>query len=163
MQTDTAIDGRIDYVIDVDYFVFTASANGKYTISAEGNTDTYGLLYGADRKLIAENDDGDNWNFKIEQELTGGQQYYVAVKHYGAGTGEYTLYINAPQGGDGDSQNAGDSFDMAAPVEVNLEKAGWFTGAQDARYFAFTPTGSGSYGIYTTGSALDTKATGQRL
>lgn len=85
--------GKIDYSGDYDYFYFTASIDGKYTIKSTGNLDTYGYLYDENGNLLGSNDDGDGNNFQVIKGLVGNRKYYVAVKAYGSQTGQYGLDV----------------------------------------------------------------------
>lgn len=87
----------INFGGDYDYFEFTPSYSGAYTIETTGTTDVYGYLYDSNKSQIASDDDnGEGNNFRIEKDLISGQKYYVAVRHYSSsGTGTYTLKVFA--------------------------------------------------------------------
>jgi len=90
------VSGSINYEGDVDFFRFTPLSSGTYTIyTTSVATDTYGTLYNSYATKLAENDDYGGHNFSITYNLTGGQTYYVSVRHYSeTGTGPYVLNIS---------------------------------------------------------------------
>lgn len=147
---ETLIGGVIDYPKDIDFFAFTAKASGIHTVYTTGNIDTVGCIYDAAATLLAENDNGMNWNFSMQVSLDAGEQYFVAVKHAGIGTGTYTLNIQSPQFPN-PSVNLGGSLEMATPIEIDVPLEGWLESNQDKRYVVFTPNETGSYGFYTEG------------
>lgn len=85
---------------DQDWYTFTAKESRKYAIYTTGTADTYGALYtetgaAAGTPIAQNNDYNRNRNFKIVQELTAGQRYYVQVRGNTADDlGEYTLHIS---------------------------------------------------------------------
>ena len=96
--------GTINYNGDLDFIKFVAPVTGEYqmyTMSYQSqNTDTYGYLYNSSQTQLAYNDDGNgNLNFKIVYTLTAGQTYYIKIKHYSTGVGDYLFKIDAPAGG----------------------------------------------------------------
>ncbi len=94
ISINTWVSGNIETSGDVDYFRFTASNIGTYTIQTSGSTDTYGYLYDQNKVQIAYNDDGDASNFLIStNNQIAGQTYYVMVRHFNTGTGSYKLGV----------------------------------------------------------------------
>ncbi len=78
------------------WFRFTATRTGKYTIYTTGSLDTIGTLYDCCGDLITEVDDYapcGKINFRIIQNLTAGATYYVKVRVHGNDTGNYTLCV----------------------------------------------------------------------
>ena len=95
INAETDVSGVINFNGDLDFFMFIPIIDGSYRIKSIGNTDTYGNLYSSDNTLIAQDDDsGDNNNFLISSDFRAGQAYYIAVKHWGSGTGSYILKIS---------------------------------------------------------------------
>lgn len=155
IDVETLVGGNIDYPKDVDFFTFTAQTDGMYSVYTTGNTDTVGYVYDVSATLLAENDNGINWNFSLEVNLTAGEQYFVAVKHSGIRTGAYTLHVVQPETQGPQEPNAGNSFDTATPIDVDIPASAWFEYENDVRFFTFQPTETGSYGIYSQSNALD--------
>lgn len=131
-----------------DRFKFRPIFSGLYDIYTEGALDTYGYLYDKKKQLLAEdNDSGSESNFKITKELSAKEWYYVGVKaNDSSDTGPYTLTIEHKTGDDhGDSMGDATRIDIGS-TNGKLEKP------NDVDFFAFTPTTTGSFKIYTTGS-----------
>ncbi len=96
INVNTNVAGAINYGGDEDFFRFTASTTGSYTIETTGSIDTFGHLYNSSQTQIATDDDsGDGNNFRITQNLTAGQTYFIKVRHFNtSGTGSYTLRVS---------------------------------------------------------------------
>lgn len=81
---DHELDGELEIPGQPDFFGFTAAHSGAYEIYTEGDTDTYGALYGSDGvTILAFNEDVDypgNANFRVSVDLVAGEIYYVKVK-----------------------------------------------------------------------------------
>ena len=78
------------------WFKFTATRTGRYTILTTGSLDTIGTLYDCCGNQIVEVDDYapcGKLNFRIIQNLTAGCTYYIKVRIWGDGTGRYTLKV----------------------------------------------------------------------
>lgn len=96
VTVDSDIMGEIETPGSTDYYKFTTTYAGIYTVGTTGFTDTYGALYDKDYNLIKDNDDSDpgSNNFSITHKLKANQTYYVAVGNYlDYGTGAYILRI----------------------------------------------------------------------
>ena len=79
------------------WFKFTATRTGRYTILTTGSLDTIGTLYNCCGNKIIEVDDYDpcgKINFRIIRGLTEGETYYVKVRISGNKTGSYTLRVS---------------------------------------------------------------------
>ena len=145
---NTEVSGRIDFGGDNDYFKFIPSQDGLYTFYTTGSLDTYGYLYNGSQSLLKSNDDsGSGNNFKIVYRLNSGNVYYIRVRAYGTTTtGSYTLW--AVQGDDHP-----DNFnDTPKTLYLNSSVSGVLDDSSDVDCFKFTPSTSGTYKIYTTGS-----------
>ena len=105
--TDVAVPGaaagRIDPVSDQDYFRFRLSSPGTIVAWSSGLLDTYGALYDANGRRLAENDDSANsLNFRIERPSAAGT-YYVSVASFGRSlVGAYTLHLSLKGSGSPD-------------------------------------------------------------
>jgi len=93
------VTGNISPAGDLDWFQFTASVSGTYTIETWAGTltDNYMYLYGPNNQttLVAQDDDsGIGYAAKITRALTNTGTYYVKVKAYSSsGTGTYTINV----------------------------------------------------------------------
>ncbi len=76
-------------------YKFTPEKSGEYVFYSEGNTDTVGTLYKADKTYISSSDDdGNGTNFKITATLTAGTTYYLGARFKSAeATGEITVKL----------------------------------------------------------------------
>ncbi|MDF1569570.1 MAG: PPC domain-containing protein [Spirochaetaceae bacterium] len=81
---------------DVDWVRFEVSSPGNYRIRTQGEIDTYMELYDESGVMIAENDDGENYNAMIEYRLDRGT-FYISVSPYGAANPDevYELIVNS--------------------------------------------------------------------
>lgn len=71
LQVGNQVSDAIDYSGDVDFFKFTPTYSGTYTMATSGSTDTYGYLYDASLSQLAYNDDSNGTtNFSISYSLT---------------------------------------------------------------------------------------------
>ncbi len=88
--------GAIECPGGEQWFKFIATKTGQYTILTMSYLDTIGTLYDCYGNQIVEVDDhtpSGNIDFRITQNLTAGNTYYVKVRIYGDDTGNYTLRI----------------------------------------------------------------------
>ncbi len=109
-----SVSGYLHSYGDVDYYTFVPARNCVMEIYTEGDTNTYGKLYGAECDLIAYDNNGNgNGNFKITAHLEGMKRYYIAVSHNSStGYGDYILrfyfikdYMQKPDLGSSSSPN----------------------------------------------------------
>jgi hypothetical protein len=76
-----------------DWFTFTITQPGVYTIGTTGGMDTILTLYGGgDEELDSDDDSGSNDNARIERNLERGT-YYARVTLYDGGYGEYSFFV----------------------------------------------------------------------
>ncbi len=143
--------GVINFGGDVDYFKFTTSSTGTYTIETASSIDTYGYLYDAYGTEITHNDDGgENTNFYISYNLSSNTTYYVKVRHYSSsGTGNYNLKIQYQSGS---SDDHGDDIYHATRLYINSPKSGVINYGGDVDYFVVNSGAYTSLTFYTTGS-----------
>ena len=67
---------------DLDYFQIVLATAGSLTVKSLGDADTHGTLFDSDCNELARNyRDGENVNFRIQQELAAGT-YYVDVNNF---------------------------------------------------------------------------------
>lgn len=159
-----SVSGSIETSGDVDYFKFTVPSGkgGTYWIYTTGSLDTKGWLYDSSQTELNYNDDnttmGGSNNFGIEHTLTASRTYYVKVGAYSTNTGSYTLNI-ARQVVDDYGDNASSAYTITLASAGNTKTlSGSIEESADVDYFKFTPTISGTYKFYTSGS-LDTIGT----
>jgi len=79
-----------------EVFVIDPMVTGDYTIGTTGQVDTYGILYNSENEIIAESDDGDDYdsNFKISATLDLSETYYLYVSGFAYdNTGFYKVYM----------------------------------------------------------------------
>ena len=78
------------------WFKFTATRTGTYTICTTGSLDTIGTLYNSRGEEIVEVDDYEpcgKLNFRIIQRLRANVTYYIKVRVHGNDTGNYSLKV----------------------------------------------------------------------
>ena len=142
------ITGTIAPAGDVDWYSFTVSTAGVYTINTASGTlaDNYMYLYGPDSQttLLQEDDDnGASLAAQIVRTLTVGT-YYVKMRAYSAtATGTYTIHVSlAPP---------------ATIVELSINAApvtGTIAPAADVDWYSFTVATAGVYTINTAAGTL---------
>ena len=144
--------GRIDPANDDDYFRFVVASISDVHIRTTGSLDTYGVLYDSSGQELATNDDGgEGYNFRIQQELAAGT-YYVRISELGRNsTGAYTLHLEALE-----CDDHCDSRLAATLVAVPSQTAGRIDPADDYDYFRFVVASRSTVLVRTTGSSLDT-------
>lgn len=84
----------IDPAGDNDYIRFYAYSGNKYIFYTESSIDTYGHLYDSSQsQLDYDDDDGTDYNFRIEYTITSSGYYFLRVRGYSSSTqGPYALY-----------------------------------------------------------------------
>jgi len=88
---NSTTDGNIETTGDNDYFRINVTGIGTLLVQTTGGTDTYGYLLDVTGVPLIEDDDaGAENNFQLSYAVTAGT-YYVRVRHYAAGTGDYQL------------------------------------------------------------------------
>ena len=144
--------GRIDPANDDDYFRFVVASISEVHIRTTGSLDTYGVLYDSSGQELATDDDGgEGYNFRIQQELAAGT-YYVRISELGRNsTGAYTLHLEALE-----CDDHCDSRLAATLVSVPSQTAGRIDPADDYDYFRFVVASRSAVLVRTTGSSLDT-------
>lgn len=91
-----AVDGGRDQNPEnYNIFKFVAPKSGEARFYTQGSSDTYGMLFDSNFKVLTSDDDnGDGSNFKFVNKVVKGNVYYVGMRSYGGGyIGEYTLVI----------------------------------------------------------------------
>lgn len=97
---DKPIAGELN-VGEYKWYHFTAPENGIYTFQTNSEIDTYGEIfsqiipgYSTSGRIMYNDDDGDNRNFKLSYEIYKGRTIYLRVRGYNwKSTGLYSLYV----------------------------------------------------------------------
>ena len=124
----TAVDGRIGVDGDVDYFRLEPTAPTEVEIFTTGDLDTTGSLRdNTNGELVADDDDGEGFNFRIVADLQAGI-YYVRVASSGGDTGAYQLQarLRTGSGTPGDGGTPGSSVGNSIGMEFMWIPAGEF-------------------------------------
>lgn len=85
-------DDRLDHAEDRVDFLVDINEPGLYTFFTIGQTDTYCELYASSNAMLAYNDDGEDFNCRIQHALEAGQ-YRFNVRGYGGTTGDFTARL----------------------------------------------------------------------
>jgi hypothetical protein len=96
ISDESETSGNIGCPRGEQWFKFTATRTGQYTIYTKGYEDTIGTLYDCCGNQIIEIDDYapcGALNFRMIIDLTAGSTYYVKVRLCGEHTGNYTLRV----------------------------------------------------------------------
>jgi len=93
VSSTSSTPGQIGPARDVDYFRVRVTQAGTLTVETTGSMDTVGTLWQGDEEIMTDDDGGDGHNFRLVAPVAAGT-YVVAVRGYGASTGQYTLNVN---------------------------------------------------------------------
>ncbi len=93
VSSTSSTPGQIGPAHDVDYFRIRVPQAGTLTVETTGPLDTVGTLWQGDEEITTDDDGGDGHNFRLVTPVDAGT-YVVAVRGYGASTGQYTLDVN---------------------------------------------------------------------
>jgi len=135
---------RIDYAGDIDWFRFTPTVTGTWSISSTGSA-YYGILYLADGiTQVAWNQDSVvGGGFRITTELTADQTYYVEVQSTDLNRRDYTLTTTPPGGatitvspGQWDAPDSGGTkvVQVTSNAAWKLSTPGWITTSAASGY-----------------------------
>ena len=107
---NTSINGIVDYAGDIDFFKLDITERAMVNIYTSGNIDTYGHLLDSNGAEISKDDQsGSGNNFRITADLDPGT-YFIKVRHYSTGTGQYTLHV----------KELGDIVQIGTPILASL-------------------------------------------
>ena len=129
------VEGVIDYVVDSDYFRFTAEEGQLYQIDVRLGSlpDSELTLLGPDGwELTYNNDHGDSLASRIVWEAPASGAYYLEVLGYGAG--RYMLTVSHSTIVD----DHGNDIDDATVAAVAVDVEGVIDYVVDSDYFRFT-------------------------
>ncbi len=93
VSSTSSTPGQIGPAHDVDYFRVRVPQAGTLTVETTGAMDTVGTLWRGSEEITTDDDGGDGYNFRLVAPVAAGT-YVVAVRGYGASTGQYTLAVN---------------------------------------------------------------------
>ena len=93
VSSTSATPGQIGPASDVDYFQVRVPQAGTLTVETTGALDTVGTLWRGSEEITTDDDGGAGYNFRLVAPVAAGT-YVVAVRGYGAATGQYTLAVN---------------------------------------------------------------------
>jgi len=146
----TPLEASLEYVEDLDFFLFTAPESGTYVIKSDGTTDTAADLFREYLRLSLayDYDSGDGGNFQIVYDLEAGKSYYLSVNGQNNEVGDYTLFVFLVQ----------DDFSSAVPLTPGTPADGRIELPYGSNFYLFTAPTSDLYVIETTGST-DTTGT----
>lgn len=134
--------GSISTVGATVVYKFVPTYTGLYVLYSSGSLDLYVTIYDSNGNQLATNDDsGGGLNFALMRNLVSGSTYYYEVKispYAGAAslkTGSYTMYLTQ-----------GTQITTTSYQNAYISYTGGYT------LFVFSPTYSGTYIIYSTGT-----------
>ena len=93
VSSTSSTPGQIGPASDVDYFQVRVPQAGTLTVETTGAMDTVGTLWRGSEEITTDDDGGAGYNFRLVAPVAAGT-YVVAVRGYGAATGQYTLAVN---------------------------------------------------------------------
>jgi hypothetical protein len=141
IDAPAAIESRIDFESDLDWFSFEAQAGRRYQIQAATNLlelDSYLRLFDSNgTALLAENDDGpDSVDSRIEWTAETAGTKYIEVSGYAGSQGPYTLSLDV---------------DAANPVRIEVPSStnGELVRSGDADWFVFAAVAGTVYRVET--------------
>lgn len=89
-SAEAVLDGENEYA----YFAFTPETDGFYAFYSVCDKDTYGIIENAwGEQLNSDDDNGDNWNFRVVQYMNAGETYRLGARLLSNGTGSFTVYL----------------------------------------------------------------------
>ena len=93
--------GRINYPMDQDFFVFTTTSEGIYTVFTRGSIDTFCVIHTlTGRPLFEDDNGGSERNCQITERLEASSAYALGVRHFDPrARGPYTVHVEGPIGG----------------------------------------------------------------
>lgn len=112
---------RIEKSRDYVFYKLTPAEDAPYLFWSESDKDTKAELYDSDMYYIDENDDGgENSNFRLQENLTGGKTYYIKVHMYGDFTGTFTFKVKQMEHAQNLYIAQGDRITVPIGADVNL-------------------------------------------
>ena len=135
--------GTIGWGGAVDVFRLVAPATGAETIrldAAAGSTlDGVLRVYDAGRDLIAQDDDSDGYDARVDAPLVAGQAYYVEVAGFGSSLGGYDLLV-----GDGLGDGPAAAFPIVLDPQGYAAQSGWIDRPGEVTTFRFVAPATGT-------------------
>ena len=138
--------GRLEHVLDQDYFRFQVPEAGTVTVETTGGTDTLGYLYSGATGAVARDDNsGAGNNFKIVHSVGAGTYFIRVVSDQQRQAGAYTLHVRLS------ADDHGNTSSEATQVGVPSQTAGRLEHVADEDYFRFQVPEAGTVTVETTG------------
>ena len=141
---------------DVDWYRIPLAVAGALTVCTEGSMDTIILMYDGENTLIAEDDDGGDYENALVSVRVGPGTVFVRVSAYGGQLGRYTLrgifFEPAPP----DRYEPDDARALARDIAVGASQERNFTDSSDEDWARLRITRQGTYDIFA--DAADSKA-----
>ena len=139
-----AVQGAVDYELDMDFFVFEAEAGAPYRIEVSLGTlsDSVAVLYdAAGLELKYDDDGGEDLASRLLWKADSSGSYYVAVRGYEVLTGSYTLNLERTV------DDHSDTASGSTPLAVGEAVQGAVDYGFDVDFFAFEAEAGESYRI----------------
>ena len=94
IQLNTPVNVTVTDDAPHNYLSFTPTETGMYHFYSTGGEDVYGLIFGTDGEVLAQDDDGgEGYNFKVSYPLTAGETYILDSCEIDAGAASYTVAV----------------------------------------------------------------------
>ncbi len=145
-----AVEGSLDYPVDLDFFRFTPERDGKYIVNVDHESlgvsglSLYLYHYSGAYVNVADDLVPQLWTWKSRRQTFSGPQIlwmapsfsvrYFAVENFGGETGPYTLTITKVEDVEDDH---GDSLSNATDISLGASVAGVVDDDFDFDYFRF--------------------------
>ena len=95
IEPNSVIAGNLEQGDDVDSFLLEVMQAGTLTLETQGDMDTVGSLHRLDGSTLAQDDDdGDDFNFRIVRHVTAGTYHIEVTGISGGRGGPYTLHVS---------------------------------------------------------------------
>ncbi len=142
LTENTSVSATISTAGEMKYYTFTPSSTGKYVIYSTGSEDTRVYLYDSTGNMLdSDDDDGDEYNFRLEYTLNAGTTYKFGIQYYNNSiTGTinfkfgkvYTITYNANGGSNAPSTQSkffGSELTLSSsiPTRAGYTFKGWAT------------------------------------
>lgn len=146
----SGVDGNIETIGDVDYFMVAIVHPGNLTVTTTGTTATTGTLTGHDlASSVTSSTGGAGSNFSLMQAVTIGTYYVAVAETDDDGTGGYNVAATFVATDVGNERSLATVLALGSSISSRIEVTG---SSQDADYFSITIPGTGTLTVYTTGS-----------
>ena len=149
-----SLPGEIENGYDADFFLLEVVEPGTLTVYTTGSLDTLGELQAGDGTHLAADDDyGEQFNFRIERIVSRGS-YFVRVGGFDGAVGSYVVAAHFVPSSPSSDDHGNTRFD-ATVLALGGSVAGEVEAGGDEDYFRMELHVPGTLTVYTTG-ILDT-------